>query len=252
MNTSIQRYKKCYGKHSKCGGQVKPIEEFFSNGKYRRRPTCKACEKLYREAPENKERIAQGKKKWATANAESIKQHRKSYQKTHKEELRAKRKSYRQKPEVKEYNKAYNKKWSKNNKEYFNERARSFYHKTKYDPLYRVKRRVSGSIWEALKGRGLTKNGKTWKYLAYTVADLKDHLESLFETWMNWDNQGVYNSTTWDDNDPSTWVWNIDHIIPHSRFNYTTLDCEEFRKCWALENLRPLSAKRNIEENKHR
>ena len=50
----------------------------------------------------------------------------------------------------------------------------------------------------------------------------------------------------WDDNDSSTWKWQIDHIIPHFAFKYTTMNCEKFRKRWALENLRPYSAKQNM------
>ncbi len=63
---------------------------------------------------------------------------------------------------------------------------------------------------------------------------------------MSWQNHGKYDAETWNDNDPSTWVWNIDHIVPQSEFNYTLMEDEEFNRCWALDNLRPLSAKRNI------
>ena len=63
---------------------------------------------------------------------------------------------------------------------------------------------------------------------------------------MNWNNHGTYNPKTWDDNDQSTWKWQLDHIIPHSTFKYTSFNDSEFKKCWALENLRPYSAKQNI------
>lgn len=32
---------------------------------------------------------------------------------------------------------------------------------------------------------------------------------------------------------------------PHSLFNYSSSQDEDFRKCWALSNLRPLSSKQN-------
>ena len=63
---------------------------------------------------------------------------------------------------------------------------------------------------------------------------------------MTWENHGVYNLNTWDDNDQSTWKWNIDHIIPQSKLPYTSMEDDNFKKCWALENLRPYSAKQNI------
>jgi len=78
------------------------------------------------------------------------------------------------------------------------------------------------------------------------LEDLKKHLESQFEEWMNWDNYGVYRVDGWDDNDSTTWTWQIDHIIPHSSFKYSSMEDEEFKKCWDLSNLRPYSSKQNI------
>jgi len=42
--------------------------------------------------------------------------------------------------------------------------------------------------------------------------------------------------------------WNIDHIIPQSELLYKSLDDENFKKCWALENLRPLEIIENIKK----
>ena len=63
---------------------------------------------------------------------------------------------------------------------------------------------------------------------------------------MNWNNRGIYKVNTWQDNDVSTWKWNIDHIIPQSCLPYTSMEDDNFKKCWALENLRPYSAKLNV------
>jgi hypothetical protein len=52
--------------------------------------------------------------------------------------------------------------------------------------------------------------------------------------------------TWWDDNDSSTWTWQIDHIVPHAKLPYTKMTDNNFHRCWSLENLRPLSAKRNL------
>jgi 5-methylcytosine-specific restriction endonuclease McrA len=44
----------------------------------------------------------------------------------------------------------------------------------------------------------------------------------------------------------------IDHIIPHSTFKYISMDDDSFTRCWALENLRPLSSKQNnLKGNKY-
>ena len=84
------------------------------------------------------------------------------------------------------------------------------------------------------------------KYLPYTIQELRRHLESLFEPWMNWSNWGKYNLDKWNDNDQTTWTWQIDHIIPQSSLPYQSMIDDNFVKCWAIQNLRPYSAKQNI------
>ena len=67
----------------------------------------------------------------------------------------------------------------------------------------------------------------------YTPKKLREHMESLFREGMSWDNYGRDG-------------WQIDHIRPVSSFNYTTTECEDFKKCWELNNLQPLWAKDNM------
>ena len=84
------------------------------------------------------------------------------------------------------------------------------------------------------------------KFLPYAIQQLKDHLEKQFESWMNWENQGKYIVNEWDDNNTKTWKWQIDHIMPQSDLPYKSMEDENFKICWALSNLRPLSAKQNL------
>jgi hypothetical protein len=63
---------------------------------------------------------------------------------------------------------------------------------------------------------------------------------------LNWSNYGKYDTRTWKDNDQSTWAWQVDHIIPQSSLPYTSMEDDNFKKCWVLENLRPLSSKQNV------
>ena len=114
------------------------------------------------------------------------------------------------------------------------------------DPIFAIKEKVSKSIRNSLKIRNKSKGGNpALKYLPYTAQDLKVHLEAQFKEWMNWQNWGVYIAANWDDTDPSTWKWQVDHIKPHSDFPYEIMGDEIFLKCWDLSNLRPLSAKQN-------
>jgi len=113
----------------------------------------------------------------------------------------------------------------------------------KNDPKFKLNKIFTTNFRDVVKGSSKK------IFLDYTMKELKEHLESLFESWMTWENWGRYNPKTWDDNDTSTWTWQIDHIIPKSKFNYTSVNDKDFKKCWALSNLRPYSAKLNIKEN---
>lgn len=115
------------------------------------------------------------------------------------------------------------------------------------DPVYRLRCNVSRNVNSQLKRVGSSKGGKSSiGNLPYTAEELMKHLETQFDWWMNRYNQGNYRLNEWDDEDPSTWRWQLDHKIPHSNFKYTSLDDELYKQCWALSNLRPLSAKQNV------
>lgn len=119
----------------------------------------------------------------------------------------------------------------------------------KTDPCRRLRRRMSSAIHSSLKGH---KKFSISNYLDCTIDELKSHLENQFEPWMSWSNWGSYDPKTWDDNVPSTWKWQIDHIIPQGCLPYTSVDDDNFKKCWSLGNLRPLSAKRNVLDGVHK
>lgn len=117
----------------------------------------------------------------------------------------------------------------------------------KNDPSFKLNKLIAGSIRQAISSKGFKKDYKNKsKFLPHTIEELKIHLENLFEPWMNWQNNGKYIVSEWNDDDQSTWMWQLDHIVPHSTFSYSSMEDQEFRDCWALSNLRPLSAKQNI------
>lgn len=109
------------------------------------------------------------------------------------------------------------------------------------DPVKKIQNQVSNSIRSIIRKRHGVKCGKTFDHLPYTPQQLKEHLESLWEPWMNWDNYGGRM------NDKRT-TWHIDHIIPHSSFNYTSLEDEQFKKCWILSNLKPMEKIANVKK----
>ena len=137
----------------------------------------------------------------------------------------------------KEYNKEYQKEYQKTDK--FKEYLREWKKKERgINAKYKLDDNMSGAIWKALKGK---KAGRKWEELVgYTVEDLIKHLESKFESWMNWNNYGIY--------EEGKFKWHIDHIKPKSLFNYNGPEDDEFKKCWELENLQPLEAIENIKK----
>ena len=89
--------------------------------------------------------------------------------------------------------------------------------------------RIKVAIWKALRGN---KAGRSWESLVgYTLTDLYRHIERQFTKGMGWHNMGE---------------WHIDHIRPRASFDYQTPECDAFRQCWSLTNLRPLWARDNI------
>lgn len=119
-------------------------------------------------------------------------------------------------------------------------------HRANMGPSQKIRKNVSRVIARALT------NGKCGdsctKYLPYSFEDLKIHLEAQFENWMSWDNYGLYVAKSWDDKNPATWTWSIDHIVPQSQLPYNSMEDENFKRCWDLSNLRPLSSKTNFLE----
>lgn len=127
-------------------------------------------------------------------------------------------------------------------------------------------KKISISIWDTIKYKNYYNNKNSnnliLSKLLWTIEEFKIHIESLFShpnnltrdgtVWMTWDNHGQYLPKLWNDNDISTWVWNLDHIIPHSKFNYSSLTDQECIDCWSLSNLRPYNGELNILEGTKR
>lgn len=208
---------------------------------------CKICQKKY-----NKKHyimMQEYHKNYRSTHKNEIKEvHKEYYQKNKQLKLEQQRKYREENSEkIKEKASIFNKKYYQKNKDGIREQKKKYRkERIEKDTNFKLRLSITGSINRAMKRNNSSKNNQSYlQYVPWTISELKQHLESLFETWMNWSNRGVYNIETWDDNDPNTWTWQLDHIIPHSTFQYTSMDSQEFRDCWALSNLRPLSAKQN-------
>jgi hypothetical protein len=133
-----------------------------------------------------------------------------------------------------EYDREYYKKISK--KESYKEsrkiRARKAY--KSLPELTKLRHRVKSNIQYTFKIKGYKKSKKTEEILGCSILEFQIHLESKFETWMNWENRGLYNGYF-------NYGWDIDHIIPVS----TAQTEEDVIRLNHYSNLQPLCSKIN-------
>jgi hypothetical protein len=232
-------------------------DNWYASHKRKNDYICKSChsarcKQSYKSNPHaTKERS----KRFRENNREVIKQINKDYRLRNLECIR--KKDIIRAGKNKERNKIKKQQWYSKNRTVLLQKSKlarlanrdkiKSYHKNRRDTdlNYKLRTDISKYIGYCLSRRGSHKM-ENKAYLPFTILQLIQHLENLFEPWMNWKNRGRYNAKTWVDNDPSTWTWQIDHIIPQSTFNFESVDDEEFRKCWDLSNLRPLCAKQNV------
>ena len=181
-----------------------------------------------------KERDRQYSKEWRKKNKERKKEYNKKYCSLHKEYFKEYYKLNKYKYEYK-YNKEYFKEYRKNNREKIREIKRKCEKKIRLTLKGILNNRIAPAIRKALKS---TKANRSWeKLVGYTINELKNHIENKFTLGMNWEK--LKNGEI-----------HIDHIKPKSLFKYKNPEDEEFKKCWALENLQPLWKIDNLRKGK--
>lgn len=236
-------------------GAVKKIEEFRQQGQRSYTYICSHCEEIYDKkhrqylylfgiprqtagfTPEEKARRAAYDKIYRAREKDTLRikaNHRAGRHIVPTKQECSQCEKIKSISEFTEINKKYTK--------YFFHRCKEC---VKNNKIKNSKEKIEFLIWSALKLKNVS-DEIFCEIMPYTVKELKNHIESLFEPWMTWKNWGKYRVNSWDDNNSSTWKWNIDHIIPQSLFSYSSTEDEKFKQCWALENLRPYSAKQNI------
>jgi len=237
---------------------------------YKNKEDEKKHKKQYRE--DNRERIKEQRHKAYLLNSEKVKERVKQWAKDNSEKIKSYKTKWRENnPEyngeyylnnidkIKEYNKnnkerldillkEYRINYRQEHKEKSTKYCRRYYqeHKTERGIYQNNKRRtnlkfnlnhkISGAIYKALKRN---KNGYHWEMLiGYTLNDLIKHLKNTMP-----------NGYTWQDYMEGK--LHIDHIIPNDAFNYDSAENPDFKRCWALSNLRLLPAKENIIKSNH-
>jgi len=168
-------------------------------------------ESLKKYGKKNPNKIKKWNKEYRDRNVEKLKVAKAAYYQDNKEELNAKRKAHYQA-----------------NKKSINKKSLAVRHAS---PHKMLRHNISSAVRLKLLNHGGKKNKASIdRILPYTIDELSTRLESLFKPGMSWDNMGD---------------WHVDHIVPDSSFDYTSVKDPEFVQSWALDNLQPLWASEN-------
>ncbi len=181
---------------------TKSIDDFYKN-----QTRCKTCTKQY--ALDNKNRIKEYKKTYRLENKDFITENDKKYYLDNKEVIREKQKDYYS--ENREIIRCVQKNYRDNNRDILTIKNREYTKKYKDSKkgniLWELSSRIRTSFGNSFRDNGYSKNSKTEIILGCSFEEFKIYLESNFETWMTWDNKGLYNGEL-------NYGWDIDHIIP--------------------------------------
>jgi len=139
---------------------------------------------------------------------------------------------------IKERQKEYKEK----NKDIHRDYSREYLRKRRAeDPAFRLYKNVRTRVAQTLKEFGEHKKNKVktnkeyynkyFSVLNYSPEDLVEHIERQWIEGWDWNNYGE--------------VWVVDHIYPHSKLPYDSIEHPNYKKAWALRNLRPLSKEDN-------
>ena len=219
--------KKC----PKCG-EIKKLEMFScdKSTKSGHRNICKECDKIKTQA-------------WRVKNPEKKKAADSKWSCEHPEKKRASSSKWYYKHPAESREKTL--RWHRDNPEKAREKASRWYYKNhakvketakKYNAKIlgtergKLNNNMRSRIGTSLKNH--SKSRQHWESLVgYTVDQLKKHLEKQFTPEMSWENYGK--------------VWEIDHKIPIAVFNYERPNDIDFRICWSINNLQPLTTFKN-------
>lgn len=109
--------------------------------------------------------------------------------------------------------------------------------KRKKDPLFKLEDNISSLIRGAFNSKNFRKASKTQNILGCSLDEFKKHIESKFESWMNWENHGKYNK--------EFKTWQLDHIKPVSIASSE----KELIEINHFSNFQPLEAILNLKKS---
>lgn len=187
--------------------------------------------KVYYER--NKEKLLKIQKKYYDKNSEKIKKASKEYRKNNKDKVSKNKKNYYElnREKISENKKKY---YIKNKKEIIEKNRIRAIKKRKEDVLYKLKGNIKCLIHQSFRRNKYIKRNRTEQILGCSIEQFRIYLENKFESWMSWENYGLYNGQL-------NFGWDIDHIISLSNAKTE----EDVIKLNHYTNLQPLCSKIN-------
>jgi len=170
----------------------------------------------------NKKDRKKADRRYYIKNREKILEHKRRYHIKNSKKRLEKAKQYRieNREKIKHYR-------VKNRKEI----NKHYIQKYKTDTKYNLNDKISSIVYQSLKGN---KAGRKWESLTgYNLISLIKRLKETMPVGYTW-------------KDVLLGELHIDHIIPIVAFNFTRPEHTDFKRCWALSNLRLLPAKENL------
>jgi hypothetical protein len=111
------------------------------------------------------------------------------------------------------------------------EKQKEYSRKRHSKPKERINSNMRKAVSESINRK---KSGRAWeKLVGYSLTQLVEHLEKLFNPGMSWENYGRGG-------------WHIDHIVPLAAHNFDSTADIDFKRAWALSNLQPLWEAENL------
>jgi hypothetical protein len=202
--------------------------------------TCKSCntdkeyKEFYKKADTkdgyNNDCIECKRKKdkdYKIRNKQKIKEYNDNYRIDNKESIIVATKKYN------ENNKERKRKYYADNVEVLRIKRRAYIkNKCLIDPVFKLRRKICNIVYRSYKKEGFNK--RTQEVVGCSYPEFKQHLESLFQPWMNWDNYGKFNNEL-------DYGWDIDHIVPICEAKTE----EDILRLNHYSNLQPLCSKVN-------
>lgn len=180
----------------------------------------------------NKGKLVKRRRLYSIKNSEKEKERKKQWYIDNKKRILKHNKEYRNREETKEKIKKYKKIYYQNNKGHINKHKKYRY---ETNLKFYLNCQIAGAIRKTIKNN---KNGRHWEDLVgYTLKDLTKYLKKTMPEGYTWQ-------------DYLEGKLHIDHKIPISAHNFTKPEHPDFKRCWALSNLRLLPARENLIKGK--